>query len=67
MKKCFSRRRVWIGDTSVRHGDRGVLVRNSFWGLVFGVGVGARVLLGSCAPCHCNQFKNLDINGALHV
>jgi hypothetical protein len=23
---------VWIGDASVRHGDRGVLVRNSFGG-----------------------------------
>lgn len=35
---------MWIGDASVRHGDKGVLVRNSFRGLVFGGGVGA----GSC-------------------
>jgi hypothetical protein len=31
-KKRFSRRGVWIGDTSVRHEDRGVLVRIFLWG-----------------------------------
>ena len=43
MKKCFSRRRVWIGDASVRHGDRGVSAE-------FFLGVGVRSRSGGSGP-----------------